>query len=251
MALRNDLCHWLDELLRTATIDDYSRNGLQIEGSERVERIGFAVDGCRETFRMAAERECDMLIVHHGIIWGGIPAITGPVYHQVADCITNRLNLYGSHLPLDCHPAIGNNIELVKILAGDDIVPFGDYKGSPIGFSATLPEPLSTGEVARRLDARLGGASSTLALGQDTNRTIGVVSGGGGDCLAEAITKNIDCFITGECSHQHYHQALEGGINVVLGGHYHTETVGLQALMKEVEKEWEVKTLFLDAPTPL
>ena len=77
---------------------------------------------------------------------------------------------------------------------------------------------------------------------------MGVVSGRGG-VLEEAIADGLDCLVTGEGKHEEHHVALEGKLNVVYAGHYATETVGVKAVGEELEREFGVKTVFVDVPT--
>jgi putative NIF3 family GTP cyclohydrolase 1 type 2 len=82
-------------------------------------------------------------------------------------------------------------------------------------------------------------------------RRVGVVSGRAGEILAEAIEKKLDCFITGEPKHEHYHMAKEARINVIYCGHYHSEKAGVQALGTLIEKSLGIPCVFLDIPTIL
>lgn len=70
MASRDKIVAFLDEYLSINSFPDKSRNGLQVEGKEEVEKIAFAVDACMDTFVKARALGADMLIVHHGLIWG-------------------------------------------------------------------------------------------------------------------------------------------------------------------------------------
>ena len=47
-----------------------------------------------------------------------------------------------------------------------------------------------------------------------------------------------------------YHEAREAGINVLLAGHYATETFGVRSLQALAE-EWGLETVFVDHPTGL
>lgn len=246
---RDEIVMYLDNELRTSSIRDYSCNGLQVEGIPEISRIAFGVDACMESYRQAIQNECQMLIVHHGIIWDGIRSIRGPVRDQIAFLLNNQLNLYASHLPLDCHPHYGNNAGLAQILSVEKLRSFGNYKGLDIGFEGTFPEITSMDEIVRMLCQKLDTECTVLPFGPKKIRSIAVVSGGGGDTLTEAISKKIDCLITGEPIHQNYHAALEGKINVIYAGHYHTEKPGVQALAKLCQKQFGVETLFLDIPS--
>ena len=244
-----ELVAFLDEHLRREQIPDTSRNGLQVQGADTVQRVGLAVDACLASYEAAVAAGCELLVVHHGLIWEGLGAITGPVYRQVKYLVENDLNLYAAHLPLDLHPQSGNNIRLARLLDIADPKPFGAYKGIDIGFRGSLPEPLPVPRLADRLRERIGGPNQVLPFGPERVSTVGIVSGGGSECMNEAIRKGIDCLITGEAQHWNHHRALEGAIHVIYAGHYHTETLGVEALGELLEQRFGVTSQFLDIPT--
>jgi dinuclear metal center YbgI/SA1388 family protein len=246
---RANLVVYLNDLLQVNKIKDSSCNGLQVQGSATVKRIGLAVDACMAVYEQAAQKKCDMLLVHHGIIWNGLKSITGPVYKQIKFLMDNDINLYACHLPLDMNPVFGNNAMLAKMLGLKEIKQFGFYKDAMIGFEGFLQKGCSVHELGTALSKKLGTEYFALAFGAKKIRTVAIVSGGGSDSIPEAIEKNIDCFITGEPSHANHHLALEGKINVLYLGHYQSETVGVKALGKVLEKKYKVETVFIDEPT--
>jgi dinuclear metal center YbgI/SA1388 family protein len=239
----------LDKTLRTAEIDDRSINGLQVEGAAAVSKIGLAVDACLEAYKTAHDLGCQMVIAHHGIIWEGLKSVRGPIYRQIAFLVNNGINLYASHLPLDLHPTLGNNARIAKAMGLRDLRPFGVYRGEHIGFEGTFPRPVTLKAVSDTIKKLYGGPVSSLPFGPQKIRSAAVVSGGGTAALPEAIEKKIDLFITGEPSHENHHLALEGKINVVYGGHYHTEKPGVMALGEFLSKKFGIEAVFLDVPT--
>jgi putative NIF3 family GTP cyclohydrolase 1 type 2 len=64
----------LDRLLEPARFDDYCPNGLQVPGPATVATIATGVSANVELFKLAAEQQAELLIVHHGIFWGPPPA---------------------------------------------------------------------------------------------------------------------------------------------------------------------------------
>jgi dinuclear metal center YbgI/SA1388 family protein len=248
-AARTDIVRFLNSLLAVDSIEDVSRNGLQVEGTETVRRVGLAVDACLASYEAAAANNCQMLIVHHGLIWGGLPSLTGDVYRQVRFLFDAGLNLYAAHLPLDRHPSLGNNARLAEVIGLKNLRDFGMYKGIAIGFEGILTQAKTTGELCRALAKATGGTPLSLPFGPKQNRRIAIVSGSASEIIAEAVAKNIDCYITGEPKHAHYHLAREAGLNVIYGGHYHTETLGVQALGRVLETEFGIGSVFLDLPT--
>ena len=245
------LVDYLDSVLRIDEIKDESRNGLQVEGSDELEKVCFAVDACLATFKEAAERNAQMLIVHHGLFWKEVPLIVDNHYMRIKTLIEGGVGLYAAHLPLDMHEELGNNRQLIDMLGLEDTGPFGDYHGELIGRIGETQRPLTRDEVKRKLDSGLDTDCRVLPFGSDEIYRIGIVSGGGGNLVTGAVEADCDAFITGEPEHLIYHPALESGINVFMGGHYATETVGLRALQRRIEEDFGVETEFIDMPTGL
>ncbi len=250
------LCDRLDERLRT---DDYadidgSANGLQIGSrGQEIDRAAFAVDAALETFERAAADDADLLVTHHGISWGGIERVTGREYDQIKTAIENDIALYASHLPLDGHQELGNAAGIVDLLGLEDREPFGSYGGEYIGQQGAIPDPLERSELRDQLAASLdtgAGEVRMLEFGPSEVSDVAIVTGSGVDWLDEAIEAGADVLITGEGKQQVYHEAKEAGINVVLAGHYATETFGVRSLQRLLE-DWGIETTFIDCPTGL
>jgi len=250
MASRDEIVSFLDDLLRTAAVKEEC-NGLQVQGVAAVRRVGLAVDACLEAYERAAAADCQMLVVHHKLIWGGgIKSITGRMYEHVNFLIRHGLNLYGSHLPLDMHPELGNNAQLAKLLTLDDVAPFGEHHGEVIGFSGTLPQPASPKELARRLGEALGGSPVVLEFGPPQVRRVGIVSGGAADMVEQACRAGLDAYVTGEPAHFAYQLSRELRANVIYLGHYHSETPGVRAVGERLTERFGVECVFLDIGAP-
>jgi dinuclear metal center YbgI/SA1388 family protein len=246
---RDALVSFLDHKLSVSSIDDLSRNGLQVEGTEKIGRVGLAVDACMEAYEAAARKGCQMIIAHHGMIWGGLPYITKGTFRQLKFLFDHGINLYAAHLPLDLHAKLGNNARLAAMIGARSLEPFGLYKGTAIGFEGTLSKPVTLAVLSQRLEKLLGGTNTVLPFGPDTIRRIGIVSGSASEIIDEAIRKGLDCYITGEPKHTHHHLAKEAGLNVIYCGHYHSEKPGVIAVGRLIEKKFGIPCDFLDVPT--
>lgn len=245
---RETVIDFLDKTLQTATVKDYSVNGLQVQGNSEINRIALAVDACMESYKLAVEKQCRMLIVHHGIIWNGIQSIKGREYNHLKYLIENDLNLYASHLPLDLHPKYGNNAQLAKLLSLQKVKPFGLYNGMLIGCEGVLSGKINRSQLVAKLCESLNTECTVLPFGKEQVSSVAIISGGAGKELTQAIQKGVDCYITGEPIHENYHAALEAGINVIYAGHYHTEKTGVQAIGKLIEEQFGIETVFIDSP---
>lgn len=251
MAALPRIVEYLDRYLDTARVKDYpgAHNGLQMENSGAVTRIGAAVDACESVLAEAAARGVGLLLVHHGLFWMPQRQITGAVYRKMKTALAHDLAIYSSHLPLDLHPAVGNNAQLCKALGFAVCEPFLPFKDQPIGLKTNAA--LSLEELARRLESALGCAPHLCPGGPAKTRRIGVVTGGAGAEVQQAAREGVDTFITGEGPHWSYPLAEELGINIFYGGHYATETFGVKALAAHLSKKFRVPWEFIDHPTGL
>ena len=138
------LSHYLDNLLNIKEVKDSPNavNGLQVQNTGEIKKVGLAVDLCMATIKKAIAAECNMMFVHHGMLWGGVKPIRGNFYDKISTMMRENLGLYSAHLPLDMHPVLGNNKALADQLGLYEIEPFGKYEGQEIGFKGRV-EPLS------------------------------------------------------------------------------------------------------------
>src|SRR5437764_8421747 len=118
MASLDEIVSYTNRFLRIRDVGDWDNalNGLQIENSGRVTRIGAAVDISTRVLSEAAKQDVDFLIVHHGLFWPGLQPIRGALRRQLRLALEKDIALYSAHLPLDVHPKIGNNAQLVAAL---------------------------------------------------------------------------------------------------------------------------------------
>ncbi len=247
---RDELVSYLDDYLQIKTIQDDSNNGLQVEGAEEVNRLAFAVDAGLAAFAEARAAHAQMLIVHHGLFWSKPLPVTGIHRRRLKTLLDANISLYAAHLPLDLHKTVGNSAALARRLALEEITPFGEYKGQSIGVAGRLPQPLSLDDLALEVEELLGQPITGLwRFGPDTVRRVGIISGGGASLVEQAAQAGVDVYITGEVGHNYYHHARELELNVIFGGHYATETVGLKALAEHLAERFGVETLFLTLPT--
>ena len=247
---RDELITYLDDYLRVKEIEDTSQNGLQVEGPEEVTKVAFAVDSCQAAFERAVATEAQLLIVHHGLFWDKPFRLVGPLFRRVKTLIESGCGLYAAHLPLDLHPQVGNNAELARILGLKDTRAFGEHHGSKIGLGGVLDPPTPLDVLVEQL-ARATGEPPVrvLAHGPAEASQVGCISGWGADLMDQVADAGFDTFVTGETSHTFFHQAAEWGLNVLYGGHYATETLGVKALARHLEEKFGLETTFLDIPT--
>lgn len=239
----------LDTLLRTDEIEDYPNalNGLQVDSDADIVRVAAAVDAREATIRRAVEVGASLLIVHHGLFWGGLLPLTGAHLRRVRALLEGRMALYSSHLPLDAHPSLGNAALLARELELEPSGGFAEVHGTELGVAGHAR--VATAELLERV-RRFSSRHATHVVhtpvpeGHATHRwAICTGAGVNHDTLREARNRGIDTFISGEAPHWAAIDAEEAGICLILAGHYASETLGVQALAERVRerfgREWD------------
>ncbi|MBE7501906.1 MAG: Nif3-like dinuclear metal center hexameric protein [Verrucomicrobiales bacterium] len=245
------LARHCDSLLRPGEFTDWDGacNGLQVENRGAITRLAAAVDASLATAELAVAAGANLLLVHHGLFWSSTHPWTGHRYRLMRLLLDHDIAVYSSHLPLDAHPRLGNNARLSAALGLRSRAPFFQCKGRPIGFQSRVRLPRTT--LAQRLEQTLGKPALLLPGGPEVCRRVGVVTGGAGAELAQAVDEGVDTFITGEGPHWTFAQAEALGVNVFYGGHYATETFGVKALADHLSREFNLPWSFLDHPSGL
>jgi dinuclear metal center YbgI/SA1388 family protein len=251
MASLAQIVEYTDKYLRIREVGDWPNalNGLQIENSGRVTKIGAAVDASTRVLTEAAKRDVDVLIVHHGLFWAGLRPVARALRRQLKLAFENDIALYSAHLPLDSHSKVGNNALLAKSLGLRSIRPFFEEKGQLIGTKARVS--MSRDELLHKMEKSLNGKVKAFKCGPQRTKAIGIITGGAGGEIYRVAEEEIDTFITGEAPHWSAVAAEELGINLFLGGHYATETFGVKALAAHLSKRFKLPWEFLDFPTGL
>lgn len=250
MTTREEVVDFLNEYLHSAEIPDMSHNGLQVEGRAQVRKIVFGVSASLELFKKAQAAGADMIIVHHGLLWGKEQALTGVFGRRVGFLLRHDISLLGYHLPLDKHPQIGHNALLLKALDAKEVKPFAAYHGQDIGFYGQV-KPAALSAIVRKLQKVCGAKALVLPFGPKQIRTVGAVSGGGWSMLPDAAALGLDLFVTGSLDEPAYELCRENKINCAALGHYNSEKPGVLALMDLVQSRFGVQTQFIDVQNPI
>jgi dinuclear metal center YbgI/SA1388 family protein len=252
-----EIAQHLDALLRTREIPDYPNalNGVQVDTERDILRVAAAVDARERTIRAAVDSGAQLLIVHHGLFWGGLKPLRGPMLRRVQALISSGLGLYASHLPLDAHPELGNNALLARELGLTPTGGFARFQTVEIGVMGETELP--TVRLIERADAFArhygGSVRHSPAEADRLTRRWAICTGAGADraTLQEAAERGIDTLIVGEGPHWTAIDGDELGITIIYAGHYATETLGVRALANYVSRAYGIPWTFIDMPTGL
>jgi dinuclear metal center YbgI/SA1388 family protein len=247
----------LDQLLRTREIPDYppALNGVQLENRGEIVKVAAAVDFSRRVVEGTVACGANLLLVHHGMFWGGLRPISGQFYERIAPLMRHDVAVYASHLPLDAHPDLGNNVLIARELGLEPTGGFARYQTIDVGVQGVSDvETNSLIERSRTIARRHGG--DVIATSYDDSRMTrrwGVCTGAGADAntIREALAAGIDTLIVGEGPHYTAVEAADLGLTIIYVGHYATETFGVRALAEYIGERFNLPWEFIEAPTGL
>lgn len=223
-------------------------NGLQVANDGRVTKIGAAVDAGAEPFKQAVAAGVDFLIVHHGMYWDMPRPLTGAAYDRVATLVRGNCALYSNHLPLDGHPAIGNNALLAKQLGLKRSRPFLVRDGEAIGCISDTKLPRA--KLRNQLE-KLYSRVVAIECGSATPRGVAFCSGAGNSAVPELLPAGVDTLVTGELREEWFNRAQEEKLNLYCCGHYATEVHAVKALAAELAKKFKLPWEFIATDNPL
>jgi dinuclear metal center YbgI/SA1388 family protein len=252
-----DVIAFLDTTLEIARFKDYAPNGLQVEGVMEVERIVTGVSASAELIGKAIEIGADLIVVHHGLVWGnGVTSITGALARRLKLLLENDVSLAGYHLPLDKHARLGNNVGIADALAlGPARDAFGDVRGTALGLSGSWPTPLVRDQAISRVAAGVCKGQPprfVFPYGPDLVRKVGICSGAASDLIEAASVAGCDMFITGELAERTGDLAKELQITLVAAGHVATEVFGPMRVADELRMKFPgVDVQFVPVANPL
>ncbi len=248
-----ELEQYLNNLLKPRGINDYCPNGLQLEGSNEVKKIVTGVTASQALINAAISKGADTLIVHHGLFWKNDSyVIRGMKYQRIKALMDNNINLFAYHLPLDIHPALGNNAQLGKLLGISNISVLDADDPQCIVVQGELEKTVTGNDFAQLINKQL--ARECLHISPINNKkikTLAWCTGGGQSYIELAAEKGIDAFISGEVSEQTTHIAHEMNIHFFAAGHHATERYGIKALGEHLAKALGVEVEFLDINNPV
>ena len=254
MANLEEIVNFCDELLDAQSFEDYCPNGLQVPGGEEVRTIVSGVSASLELFERAAELDADLILAHHGLIWGRTPTVIDRAAKRRLELLFSRdCSLLAYHLPLDGHAEIGNNALIAAAIGCERQQPFGQLGSKTIGVGGFFAgDGITIDQLAARTSAACGDREPLVFDGgPEQIKSVAIVSGAGSSYLDDAIKAGFDAFITGEPAERVMNESREGAVHFIAAGHYATETLGVRRLGELIAERFGVSHQFIDVPNPI
>lgn len=249
---REKLLEFLTYKLQPDLFKDYAPNGLQVAGSEKINKIITGVSANQALIDAAISHGADTLLVHHGFFWKGEdPRIIGVKRNRLKALLQHNINLIAYHLPLDAHDEFGNNVELARLLG---IVLHGNAscgEKPSLTFYGDFEQQLTGDELAELIETKLGRKPLYISGGKNKIKKVAWCTGAAQDFIEPLALQGFDAYITGEISERTVALAHELGVHFYAAGHHATERYGIKALGERIAEEFGVSVSFIDIDNPV
>lgn len=239
----------INSYLGNEKIEDYSPNGLQVEGCSEVKKIITGVTACQELIEKAINLKAQAIIVHHGFFWKNeSPIINSYKRKRLKSILTNDINLYSWHLPLDLHDIIGNNYCLSKILKIKIIKKINKFL-----LLGQLEKPLTVKNFTKIISLKLKRKPFVFSSKKSVKyiNNIALCTGNGQNFINSIYNYKVDAFLTGEVSEQTIHYVEENNIHFFAAGHHATEIFGVLELGNWLKKKYCFDVSFININNPI
>lgn len=218
---------------------DFDNVGILIGDPERrVKKALVCLDCTLEAINYAEEKQCDLIITHHPVIFSPLKNILkGSVQYEL---LTRNLSVISMHTNLDMGVG-GVNDSLCEVLGVENAENFTAYDGYTIKLGALSPtDPC---DFARHIKSKIGGCVKFVE-GKSPITKILVCGGSGGNYIEDAVRSGADALVTADVKHHHFLMAYDNGISLYDAGHFNTEDVVVEPLKELLAKEFEETEFF-------
>ena len=250
---RSDFELFLNNVLTPDKIKDFCPNGLQIQGSDTINKVITGVTATQALIERAIAEQADALVVHHGYFWKNESyVIRGMKHKRIKALLDHNINLFAYHLPLDIHPELGNNAQLAKLLNIKVTGPLELNNPMSVAIQGEFATHKTGVDFAQDINLALSRECLHIAPPSDKPiKTIAWCSGGGQNYIELAAEQGIDAFLSGEVSEQTTHVAREMDIHFFAAGHHATERYGAKALAEYMNESLAISATFIDIDNPV
>ena len=247
-----DIAETIEDFAPKNLQESYDNAGLQVGDPESaVTAVLLCLDVTEEVLREAKDRECNMIVSHHPLIFRGIKSLTGADATQrlVIEALKNNIAVYSAHTNLDSvwdgvshEIARRLNIKDLEVLEPQPLNPkaglgvVGNIK--PLPKIEFLRKVKDTFKVAA---LRYSAQSPSVVV-----RRVAVCGGAGASLISSAVKAKADILVTGDVK---YHDFTSFGSEIIIAdiGHYESELCSREILSRVIREKFpDLTTYFSD-----
>ncbi len=227
-----DIIAALEAIAPPALQESYDNSGLIVGDADReVTGVLVSLDTTPEIVGEAIEKNCNLIVSHHPVIFSGLKQLTGKNYVEktVIDAIRNDISIYAIHTNLDNVLDGGVNGKIAQRIGLQEceaLRSHPDHPGSTrigAGVVGKLSQPMSEEKFLAHLkdSMQVNVIRHTRMLNKPV-QVIAVCGGSGSFLISDAINSGADFFVTGDFKYHEFFDA-DGKIVIADIGHFESE----------------------------
>lgn len=236
-----DVAAAIEEFAPCKLQESYDNSGLQLGNPNMsVSAVLLSLDITEDTIYEAVERQCNMVVSHHPLLFNGLKQIVGntPTQRIVEFAIRHNMAIYSAHTNLDS--AVGGvSSEIGRMIGLKDekiLEPRTENEG--LGVVGNI-QPMPKMQFLRKLKEafkvkalKYSRQSSTVVI-----RRVAICGGAGASLIKNAIDADADIYVTGDVK---YHDFTTYGQDILIAdiGHFEGELCARRILGGIIQKKY-------------
>ena len=230
-----DIYSFIEDIAPYRLQEGYDNSGLNVgEMSAEVRSVLVALDCTAEVAREACQRDFDLVLTHHPVIFRGLKTLV-PNDPAVILAAGGK-NALSMHTNFDSAEG-GMNDVLCKMLGLKPESALHEEHGVGCGYVCEC-DGMNVRELAQRAKDVLGCRVVRFSGGEREIRRVGVCSGSGGSFLADAAEKGCQVLLTGDVKHDVFIDGENMGVSVIDAGHFYTENIFCEFIANELKNKF-------------
>ncbi len=226
-----DLIHKLEELSPSSFALAWDNSGLAVgETDKNITSVMLALDVTEEVIEEAIQKNSDMILTHHPMIFGSIKNITDEsvLGRKLISVIRNRMVCYSMHTNFDVMGMADAAADRIRLREREvlDVTYEDEISKEGIGRYGTLSHAMSLRECAQIVKEAFelpyvrvfGDAEATIV-------TAAISTGSGKDMIQPALRAGVDVLITGDIGYHAGLDAVAEGLQIIDAGHFGLEKI--------------------------
>lgn len=224
----------IDKIAPFSSQDSWDNSGLLIGSQNKiVNRVLLALDITEDVVEEAVNGGYDLVITHHPLIFKGLKQITEDtrIGRLITTLIRHDIALISAHTNIDLSFDYGTSRYISNLYGLEHVKPLNELGYGVVGdFSECMNFDtfiLKTKEIFNTNFLRVG----PKGCEKKQVKTLAICSGSASEYIRDAITNQVDVYITSDLKYHEYQIAIGSNALLVDVGHYESETIYLDFLM--------------------
>ena len=247
-----DIIKIMEEFAPINLKEDFDNVGLMVGDKEKeVKKILLSLDCTLEVIEEAKEKDIDLIITHHPLLFRKPSSITTDTLtgKKIIELIKNDISLYSSHTNLDSASG-GLNETIVNILGYEskeliEVNRNARNENEGLGRIIKLDKEISLDDLVKQVKEKLNINALKIVKASEKVKKIAVINGSGSSFFDMAYKKGADCIITGDTTYHFASDYKEMGVSIIDTGHFLSEWIVFLEVINKLKYKLNEVEIFI------